>query len=323
MRPSSRLTARRTRPTWAATLKAGAASLGIPLYRHIGGVNACVLPVPGVINLVGSKRYGGGQRSGGKPSHSFICYGFDSFSEASYVCWEVSEEYGRRIEKALGIDRIFAMRAIPQGSVSHDSQLWDVMTESINALGYEGKIGIQVDVAAGTYWDKDKRRFVGLFSAEDKTRDDLIALYQWMTSNYPFVIIEDPLDEDDYEGHAIVTEKLDIEVVGDDLFTTDAQRLQAGVDAGACNTMLLKVNQIGTITEALDVVDLAYRNNYAVMPCNSRGEGIAIADYCVGLGTGHLREGGVGPVANRFLKIEAELGSRARFLGKAGLKLGE
>ena len=111
-----------------------------------------------------------------------------------------------------------------------------------------------------------------------------------------------------------------IEIVGDDLFTTNARRLQQGIEAGACNAMLLKVNQIGTITEAFDVVQLAYRNGYAVMPCNSRGEGIAIADYTVGLGAGHLREGATGPVGNRFLQIEAELGSRAVFLGRKGMK---
>jgi enolase len=179
-------------------------------------------------------------------------------------------------------------------------------------------VGIQVDVAAATYYDQEKHRFVGLFSPGEKTRDDLIALYQEMVRNYPFVIIEDPLDEEDYEGHALLTRELGIEIVGDDLFTTNMERVQKGIDAGAGNCVLLKVNQIGTISEAFDMVDLAYRNGYGVMPCDSRGEGPAIADYCVGLGTGHLREGALGPRGNRFLEIEAELGSRAKFLGRAG-----
>ena len=304
----------------AAALKAGAASLGIPLYQHIGGVNACVLPTPGVISIVGSRRYGGGQRSGGKPSHSFICYGFESFSEASYAAWELQRVFGGLMQERFGLDARFASALVPPGLVKHDRELWDVKVEAIARAGYEGRIGFQVDVAAGTYYDAKTQRYVGLFSKEDKTREDLLRLYEEAVANYPFVIIEDPLDEEDYEGHAILTRMLNIEIVGDDLFTTNVERLQQGIDVGACNAVLLKVNQIGTISEAFDLVRMAYRNGYAVMPCDSRGEGPDIADYCVGLNTGHLREGGTGPVANRFLQIEAELGPRAQFLGRKGFK---
>jgi len=304
----------------AAVLQAGAASLGIPLYQHIGGVHACVLPVPGVITVLGSQRYGGGERSGGKPSYSMICYGFGSFAEASYAAWEVRNEFSRLLRVKLDLDTYRGIATISAGAVKHDRELWDIKRQAIMNAGYEGQIGFQVDVAAGTYYDKEKDRFVGLFSAEDKTRDDLIELYQEMATDYPFVIIEDPLDEDDYEGHAIVTRELNIEIVGDDLFTTDTERLKKGIAAGACNAVLLKVNQIGTITEAFDTVQLAYDNGYAVMPCDSRGEGALIADYTVGLGTGHLREGALGPRGNRFLAIEAELGRRARFAGRKGLK---
>jgi len=131
-----------------------------------------------------------------------------------------------------------------------------------------------------------------LFSEENKTRENLIDLYKEMVANYPFVILEDPLDEVDYGGHAILTRELGIEIVGDDLFTTNIERLRRGIEVGACNAVLLKVNQIGTISKAFDVVQLAYRNGYGVMPCSSRGEGPDIGDYAVGLNTGHLREGG-------------------------------
>ncbi|MCD6529148.1 phosphopyruvate hydratase, partial [Candidatus Bathyarchaeota archaeon] len=133
--------------------------------------------------------------------------------------------------------------------------------------------------------------------------------------------LEDPLDEEDYEGHAILTRELGIEIVGDDLFTTNVKRLEKGIKVGAANAILLKVNQVGTISEALDAVQFAYRNNYGVMPCSSRGEGVDIADYTVGLNAGHMRGGGWGEIANRLLKIEEELGSGARFLGKAALKV--
>ena len=304
----------------AAVLKAGAASLGIPLYQHIGGVNACIMPVPGVGAIVGSRRYGGGGRSGGKPSYSFMAYGFETFCDASYAAWEVGSEFARNAAKKYSLESLHDFVLIPPGKVKHDRELWDVAVDTINGLGYEGKVGIQVDVAAGTYYEKDKDRFVGLFSAEDKTKDDLIRLYGDMVKNYPFVILEDPLDEDDYEGHAIVTREVGIQVTGDDLFTTTTERVKRGVEVGAANTVLLKVNQIGTISEAFDMVDFAYRHGYAVMPCSSRGEGADIADYTVGLGCGQLREGATGPTGNRFLRIEAELGSRAKFLGKKALK---
>lgn len=306
----------------AAVLKAGAASLDIPLYQHIGGANAFILPVPGVICLVGSDRYGSGARSGGKPSHAFMAYDFPTFSEASYAAWDLSTEWKDVLNKRLGLPKSSVSHhpAIPAGTVKHDRELWDLMVETINKLGYEGKIGIQVDVASETYWEEDLGKYVGIFSAEPKTKDDLFKLYHLMTEEYPFVIIEDPFDEDDYEAHAVLTRELDIQIVGDDLFTTDPVRVQKGIDVGAANNVLLKVNQIGTISEAFDMVQLAYRNGYGVMPCSSRGEGSDIADYSVGLNCGTIRESATGPSGNRLLQIEAELGNRARFLGRKGIK---
>ncbi|GAJ12079.1 unnamed protein product, partial [marine sediment metagenome] len=201
----SKLGGNATASVSAAVLKAGAASLGIPLYQHIGGVNACTLPTPAVITVVGSTRYGGGQGSGGKPSYSFMCYGFNTFSEASYACWEVQTAFQRlmREKYSLGISGAMpGFSLIQAGVVEHDRELWDIMAEAINSSGNESKVGIQVDVAAGTYYDKDRDVFVSLFSREDKTKDDLIELYKDMVRDYPFVILEDPLDEDDYEGHA-------------------------------------------------------------------------------------------------------------------------
>lgn len=301
----------------AAVLKAGAAALGIPLYHHIGGANAVTLPVPGAgaLNTIG--RYGGGKRAGDKPSQEFVCFGFDSFSEASYAGWELETEWAGVLRDKFGVVRSMV---VPAGVVKHDREIWDLMASTINKLGYQGKVGLQVDVAAGEYWEKDVNRFVGLFSAQDKTREQLIETYHMMVTDYPFVILEDPLDEDDYEGHAILTRELGIQIVGDDLFTTNPARVQQGVDAGAANTVLLKVNQIGTISEAFEMVRLAYRHGYGVQPCSSRGEGVDIADYTVGLMCGTVRGCATGATANRFIKIERELGSRAQFWGKKGLR---
>ena len=306
----------------AAVLKAGAAALGLPLYEHIGGARAYTLPVPGVICLVGSDRYSPNTRSGGKPSYSFMAYDFPTFSDASYACWDVSTEWSEVVSKRFNIPKMgmTTMPAVPRGAVKHDREIWDLMAETINKLGYENKMGIQVDVATETYWDDASQRYVGIFSAEPKTKEDIFELYVDAVKKYPFVIIEDPFDEEDYLTTAALTKAVDIQIVGDDLFTTNPARVQQGIDVGAANTVLLKVNQIGTITEAFDMIQLAYENGYGVMPCSSRGEGADIADYCVGICCGSVRETGTGPGGNRLLKIEAELGARARFAGKKGLK---
>ena len=306
----------------AAVLKAAAASLGLPLYRHIGGDNACLMPTPGVLAVLGPKRYGGGERGGEKPTYSFYCYGYDTFFDASHACWQVRKAFREVMleKKGLSTFRIDRLFIDQEGVFEHDREIWALMKEAIGRSGNEGRIGIQVDIAAACYYDKETELYKGLYSREDKTRDDMIALYRDMVKEYPFVILEDPLDEDDYEGHAILTRELGVQIVGDDLFTTSPARLQRGIDIGAANCVLLKVNQVGSITEAFDMVDLAYRNGYAVMPCSSRGEGADIADYAVGLGTGHMREGGLDEATTRLLEIEEELGSRARFLGRKGFK---
>jgi len=307
----------------AAALKAGAASLGIPLYQHIGGINACILPVPGVGILNSLERYGGKPIHGDKPSYSFMAYGFDTFKEACYATWEIQNVYLKMIEERFNMKVIGNFRVIiPAGIVEHEREIWDVMTEAIEKSGYTDRMGIQVDVAAGTYYNKEKNVFEYLFSKEDKTRDDMIRLYHDMVKNYPFVILEDPLDEDDFEGHAVLTRELGIQVVGDDLFSTNVERLKQGMAVGACNSVLLKVNQVGTISEAFDTVEMAYQKGYSVMPCPSRGEGADIADYSVGINATSIRESSMGPTANRLQQIEDELGSHAKFLGKDAFKCG-
>ena len=321
----ARLGGNATAAVSAAVLKAAAASLGIPLYQHIGGSNACLLPVPCAGGFGGSGRYGGGppgSSTGDKPSHSFVCYGFATFSEASYAGWEVSRVFSRLLQKKLRVGSpTSGYWGIAPGMVKHDRELWGIMAEAISVAGYEGRVGMQIDVAAGTYYDEERGVFKGLFCEEEQTREEIIETYREMVRDYPFIIIEDPLGEEDYEGHALLTKELGVQIVGDDLFTTNPRRLQQGIAVGGANCMLLKVNQVGTITQAFDAVQMARRAGYAVMPCMSRGEGEALADYVVGLGTGQTREGVGGRYGNRFLEIEAELGKSATFLGKDALKV--
>jgi enolase len=306
----------------AAVLKAGAKSLDIPLYRHIGGANAMYLPVPSVPAAAGHERYGGGVTTPDpKPTYSFPCHGFSSFAEASYAGWEVQEIW-RKMMKERGIypPNYYDMYVIQKGIFKSDEELWDLMAQAIQKAGHEGKIGIQIDVASDCYYDRKQQKYFGLFSDKPKSRDELMKLYEHAVANYPILILEDPFYEDDYESHAELVKRVDIQIVGDDLFTTTPSRVALGAAIGAANTVLLKVNQIGTISETLEMVQLAYRKGYGVMPCESRGEYEAIADYCVGINACAVREMATGLVANRFLEIEQELGTKACFSGTEGLR---
>lgn len=308
--------------TSAAVLKAGANALGIPLYRHIGGTSAMYLPVPGVAMAAGDERYGGGITTpGGKPTMSVMAYGFNTFSEASYACWEVHARWTEKMKKKFGgLPNIRDFISIPKGIYNSDREIWEDMLKTISEAGYDGKMGLQMDVATDTYYNKDDGKYYGLFDKIPKTKEQLYNFYMRIINDYPFVIIEDPFNEDDYDTTAALTKECGIQIVGDDLFTTNPKRVAYGISKGAANTVLLKVNQVGTISEALDMIQYAYKFGYAIMPSDSRGEGDSIADYAVGINAGSIRESAIGSRGNRFLEIEAELGVKAKFIGAAGLK---
>lgn len=308
--------------TSAAVLKAGANALGIPLYRHIGGAGAMYLPVPGVAMAAGDERYGGGITTpGGKPTMSVMAFGFDTFSDASYACWEVHTRWAEKMKKRFGgLPNIRDFISIPSGVYSSDKAIWEEMLATIREAGYDGKMGFQMDVATDTYHNKEDGKYYGLFDSTPRTKEQLYDFYLEIINDYPFVIIEDPFNEDDYETTARLTKECGIQIVGDDLFTTDPARVAHGISVGAANTVLLKVNQIGTITEAMEMIQYAYKFGYAVMPSDSRGEGASIADYAVGINAGSVRESAIGERGNRFLAIEEELGAQAKFIGARGLK---
>ena len=311
-----------TAATSAAVLKAGANALGIPLYRHIGGSSAMYLPVPGVAMAAGDERYGGGITTpGGKPTMSIMAYGFDTFSDASYACWDIHTRWAEKMKQRFGgLPNIRDFISIPAGVYKCDREIWEDMLNTIREAGYEGKIGFQMDVATDTYHNKEDGKYYGLFDNTPRTKDELYEFYMQIIKDYPFVIIEDPFNEDDYETTAALTKECGIQIVGDDLFTTNPERVAYGISKGAANSILLKVNQIGTISEALEMIQYAYKFGYGVMPSDSRGEGESIADYAVGINAGSIRESGIGPRGNRFLEIEEELGSAAKFIGARGLK---
>ena len=236
----SHLGANATASVSAAVLKAGSASLGIPVYRHVGGINACTIPIP-IIGLGTGGRYRDpGKTRWFKPSFEFAAYGAGSFAEAIRYSTECAEEVQRLFtEQYPGKYQPTLRTRTLAGVIDDDKVFLDIMTESINNCGYEGKVGIYFDCAADCYYEKDINKYVGIFAPGEKTRDQMIDMYKDMVNTYPIVSFEDPLREEDYEGIAIITKETGIEVVGDDLFTTNQERLKKGIATGAANSMVL------------------------------------------------------------------------------------
>jgi len=304
----------------SAILKAGAAEKSIPLYAHIGGQRAFTLPVPSMLAASGSIRYGGSPKACFKPTYAFTAYDFATFSEASYALWEVDMNWKDMLRKKLGIKMTTdAGMCIPPGKLENDYVLWEMLTEVIADSGYEGKVGLQADLSATDFYNSERRSYRGLFCPKEKSREDVMELAEMMTRDYPFVILEDPLQENDFEGFAEITRKTDIQIVGDDLYAMNPGYLEKGLAMKAGNTVLLKPNQAGTITDMLRLTDEIRSHGVAVMPCGSRGEGVDICDYAVGLNCGTVREPGIAFHGNRYLQIEEEL-KRGKFFGSKGLQ---
>lgn len=300
-----------------AVLKAAAAAAKLPLYRYIGGVNACTLPIP-IVGIGAGGRYRDPGRSRWfKPSYEYAAFAAGGYAEAVYWSWRCAEMTKRLLRERHGDKYSPAYHNTGlAGVIDDDRELLEIMTESIVRCGYEGKVGIYFDVAADCYYEADIDRYVGLFSPGEKTRDELIALLKDYVMHYPVMSLEDPLREEDIEGHALATRELGIEVVGDDLFTTNLDRLKLGVAAGACNSMVLKISQVGTVSEALTACRYALANGYNVHPCGSRGDRDSIGDFAVGLNAGQVRAGD----HNRLFAIEEELGGSAVWPGKGAYK---
>ena len=304
-----------------AILHAGALSQGIPLYRHIGGVRGFTLPLPSHNAATGSVRYGGPVSAGHKPTYSFVAYGFEDYDEAAYSLWELTMDWGGVLTERLGIKmQIENGFAIPKNKLKDDFELWEMMADLIHKKGDDGKIGLQVDMGANGFYDLEKRTYKGLFDCRERSRDELIALVCKMPDEYPFVVIEDPLMADDFEGFATITEETGIQIVGDDLFASNPERLRKGIEMHAGNCILVSVSQIGSVSEAFEVALLAHENDFATTVSESRGEETDICDYAVGLNCSTIREGGLSFTGNRLMSIHDDVGKRMKFFGKEGLK---
>ena len=303
-----------------AVARAAAESAGLPLYRYVGGPNAHVLPVP-LMNIIN----GGAHADSGVDVQEFMIapIGFDSFSEALRAGAEVYHALKKVIQDkglstGLGDEGGFAP------SVGSTREALDLIIEAITAAGFEpGKdIALALDVASSEFFKDGKYHFEG----GELTAEEMSKVYGELVDEYPIVSIEDPLQEDDWEGYVALTEDIGdkVQLVGDDLFVTNPARLKDGIEKKAANSILVKVNQIGTLTETFDAVEMAHRAGYTSVMSHRSGEteDTTIADLAVALNCGQIKTGAPARsdrVAkyNQLLRIEQELDDAAVYAGRS------
>ena len=304
-----------------AASRAAAESVDLPLYRYLGGSNACVLPVP-LMNIIN----GGAHADNGVDIQEFMIVplGAESFSEA--LRW--GAEVYHTLKKLLS-DKGLATGLGDEGGFAPDlptnRAALDLIVEAISLAGY--KVGTQIalalDVASTEFFDEKTGSYN--FEGSQKSAADMVAYYSELLANYPLVSIEDPLAEDDWSGWAQMTAELGdkVQIVGDDLYVTNPERLQKGIEMAAGNSILVKVNQIGTLTETMDAVSLAQRHGMKAIISHRSGEteDTYIADLAVATNAGQIKTGAPARserVAkyNQLLRIEEELGDSAVYAGR-------
>lgn len=309
-----------------AVARAAAEAVGLPLYRYLGGARARVLPVP-MMNLIN----GGAHAAGGLDIQEFMVvpHGFETYREALRAGAETFQHLkkmlsARDLPTTVGDEGGFAPR------LERNEDALGLLVEAIKAAGYVPgeQMSLALDVASSEFFDKES----GLYDLASEGRKlsgaDFAAYLAELTKRYPIVSIEDGMDEDDWAGWAELTKAVgaDVQLVGDDLFVTNTERLQRGLDEGIANAILIKVNQIGTLSETLDAIDLALTNGYGAVISHRSGEteDTTIADIAVATGVGQIKTGSLSrgertAKYNRLLRIEDDLGVAAHYPGRGVL----
>ena len=311
-----------------ATARAAATSQGTPLYRYLGGVSAHLLPVP-MMNIVN----GGAHADNSVDAQEFMVapYGAETFSEALRMGVEVFHT----LKKVLK-DRNYSTAVGDEGgfapNLKSNEEALELVMEAIIGAGYKPgeQIGITLDPASSEFYDKSKKKYV--FKKSDKSErssEQMVEFWANWVNKYPIVSIEDGMAEDDWEGWKLLTETLGdrVQLVGDDLFVTNTQRLQMGIERGVANSILVKVNQIGSLTETLEAMALATRNGYTCIASHRSGEteDSFIADLAVGTNCGQIKTGSASRTDriakyNQLLRIEEELGAQAKYAGRKAFR---
>lgn len=307
-----------------ATARASAISEATPLYRYLGGAGARVLPVP-MMNILN----GGAHADNSVDPQEFMIapYGAKTFSDALRTGTEIFHTLKGVLKKrnystAVGDEGGFAP------NLKSNEEALEVVMEAITLAGYKPgeQVGIALDPAASEFYDKDKKKYV--FKKSDKserTSEQLVEFWSKWVEQYPIISIEDGMAEDDWNGWKLLTDALGkkIQLVGDDLFVTNSDRLRQGIEKGIANSILVKVNQIGTLTETLEAMHLAATANYTAMVSHRSGEteDSFIADLAVATNAGQIKTGSASRTDrivkyNQLLRIEEELGKAAVYAGR-------
>ncbi|MFH0882658.1 MAG: phosphopyruvate hydratase [bacterium] len=305
-----------------ATAHAAAGALELPLYRYLGGVNAKLLPVP-MMNILNGGRHA--DNTVDIQEFMIMPVGAPTFREALRMGAEVFHNlkkvlHDKGLSTSVGDEGGFAP------NLSSNEEAFGVILAAIEKAGYKPgqDVKLAIDSAASEFYNKEKKVYV--LAGEGKTFDSdaLTALYESWIGKYPLASIEDGLDENDWDGWKVQTDKLGskIQLVGDDIFVTNTEILKKGIEAGVANSILIKVNQIGTLTETLDAIDMATRAKYTSVVSHRSGEteDVTIADLVVGANTGLIKTGSASRTDriakyNQLLRIEEELGDAAIYAG--------
>lgn len=318
-----------------ACAKASAAALSMPLYRYVGGTGAHLLPVP-MMNILNGGKHADNTVDFQEFMIMPVCA--DSFSQALRICAEIYHNLKKILE-----ERGLSTGVGDEGGFAPDlpdaESVLALLTDAIKASGYEpgAQVRIAMDAAASELYNEktDMYHFPGesRLKGEEVIRstDEMISYFERLAENFPIISIEDALAEDDWDGWQKLTERLGgkVQLVGDDLFVTNKKRLAAGIKLATADSILVKVNQIGTLTEAFEAVELAHKNHYTAVMSHRSGEteDTTIADLAVAWNTGQIKTGAPcrsDRVAkyNRLLKIEEELGGAAEYPGMLAFHVG-
>jgi len=308
-----------------AAARAAADEIGLPLYQYLGGVNAKTLPVP-MMNIVN----GGAHADNTVDFQEFMIVpaGFESFKEAIRAGTEVFHSLkkllkDKSLNTAVGDEGGFAP------NIATAEEVLDFIMQAVEKAGYKpgDQIGIALDCASSEFYDKAKAKYVWKKSSkEELSPEELITYYEGLCNKYPILSIEDGCDENDWENWKKLTERLGnrVQLVGDDLFVTNTGFLRKGIETGVANSILVKVNQIGSLTETLDAIEMAKRARYTAVLSHRSGEteDSTIADIAVATNAGQIKTGSASrsdrmAKYNQLLRIEEELGASAVYPGFA------
>jgi len=311
-----------------AVAKAAANALGLPLYRYIGGVYAHVLPVP-MMNILNGGVHAGWQSTDAQ-EFMIAPYGAPSFSEALRWGSEVYQAL-KAVLKAKGYVTLVGDEGGYAPALKANAEAVELILEAIEKAGYKPgeQIAICLDPAASELYDPETKRYNMRREGKQMTTEELIAFWKSWVDQYPIVSLEDGLAEDDWDGWKALTAELGqrIQLVGDDLLVTNPERVRRAISERACNALLVKLNQIGTLTETIEAVELCHRAGWRAVTSHRSGEteDSTIADLAVALNMGQIKTGAparTDRVAkyNQLLRIEAELGDTAVYAGWSVIK---